>query len=125
MDYYESSPNLLHAWLVNQVAEFLNNLCSDLQTMMYQPKCTPQELTDRLLRATATDSNNYKNKSLRNICLETLFTQVQSLISQSMYFGRSFHRIGCDFRPHLANLFCSQIESFIRVSWADTRVNIF
>ncbi|KAH9592393.1 conserved oligomeric Golgi complex component [Schistosoma haematobium] len=124
MDYYESSPNLLHAWLVNQVAEFLNNLCSDLQTMMYQPKCTPQELTDRLLRATATDSNNYKNKSLRNIYLETLFTQVQSLISQSMYFGRSFHRIGCDFRPHLANLFCYQIESFIR-NYIDNIVSEF
>ncbi|CAH8660365.1 unnamed protein product [Schistosoma guineensis] len=124
MDYYESSPNLLHAWLVNQVAEFLNNLCSDLQTMMYQPKCTPQELTDRLLRATATDSNNYKNKSLRNICLETLFTQVQSLISRSMYFGRSFHRIGCDFRPHLANLFCYQIESFIR-NYIDNIVSEF
>ncbi|CAH8664931.1 unnamed protein product [Schistosoma margrebowiei] len=124
MDYYESSPNLLHAWLVNQVAEFLNNLCSDLQTMMYQPKCTPQELTDRLLRATATDSNNYKNKPLGNICLETLFTQVQSLISQSMYFGRSFHRIGCDFRPHLANLFCYQIESFIK-NYIDSIVSEF
>ncbi|KAK4475144.1 hypothetical protein MN116_002229 [Schistosoma mekongi] len=114
MDYYESSQNLLHAWLVDQVTDFLNNLYDDLQTMMYQPKCTPQEIMDRLSRASSTDSNNDTNKSSGNIRLETLFTQLQSLISQSMYFGRSLHRIGCDFRPHLANLFYCQTESFIK-----------
>ncbi|CAH8567122.1 unnamed protein product [Schistosoma turkestanicum] len=120
----ESSPNLLHAWLVDQVADFLNNLCSDLQTMMYQPKCTPQELINRLSSATSADSDSYANKSHGNICLEALFTQVQSLISQSMYFGRSLNRIGCDFRPHLANLFCHQTESFIK-NYIDNIVSEF
>ncbi|VDQ04016.1 unnamed protein product [Trichobilharzia regenti] len=102
-------------------------MSNNLQTMMYQPKANPQELMDRLLKAagSSSDSNNLMYKSDGNgVCLETLFTQLQSLASQSMYFGRSLQRIGCDFRPHLANLFSNQIELFIQ-SYIDNIVSEF
>ncbi|VEL29724.1 unnamed protein product [Protopolystoma xenopodis] len=43
------------------------------------------------------------------------FSRVQILQTQAAYFAASFARIGCDFRPHLSDLFASAILRTVQV----------
>ncbi|CAH8511922.1 unnamed protein product [Dicrocoelium dendriticum] len=104
--------HLFNAWLVHRISTFLNTLTSDIKEMLYQPHLSVQEVVDRWsgsnFKASGTDSSPHLE-------LDTIFTQMQSLLSQTMYFGRSLGRFGCDFRPHLSDLFLTCILDFVEV----------
>lgn len=107
--------NLFHAWLISRVTMFLESFSKDLGRMLHQPSLTTvQEVVDRWsLRGNAVGAED--SASTRQNML-TLFAHLQSLISQSMYFGRAFSRVGCDFRAHLACIFGNSIVSYSQVT---------
>ncbi|KAF7251415.1 hypothetical protein EG68_09366 [Paragonimus skrjabini miyazakii] len=106
--------NLLHAWLIHRIGVFLDTFASDLQQMLHQPSFTIQEVVDRW-SSLGQSGSSADTTFGSDLDMEALFTNLQSLISQSMYFGRSFSRIGCDFRPHLVDLFYNAISSYVKV----------
>ncbi|TGZ67314.1 hypothetical protein CRM22_004862 [Opisthorchis felineus] len=101
--------NLFHAWLTHRLGIFLDTFTANLEAMLHQPNLNTQDILDRW---TSTGSGDLTSPDAD---LPALFTQLQALVSQSMYFGRSFSRIGCDFRPHLVDLFNSSILRYIKV----------
>ncbi|KAF6780086.1 hypothetical protein AHF37_00427 [Paragonimus kellicotti] len=106
--------NLLHAWLIHRIGVFLDTFAADLQQMLHQSSFTIQEVVDRW-SSMGPSGSSADTTFESDLDMEALFTNLQSLISQSMYFGRSFSRIGCDFRPHLVDLFYSAISSYVKV----------
>ncbi|KAA3679197.1 conserved oligomeric Golgi complex subunit 8 [Paragonimus westermani] len=108
------STNLLHAWLIHRIGVFLDTFAADVQQMLHQPSLTIQEVVDRWssMGQSGSSADTTPGSDLE---MEALFTNLQSLISQSMYFGRSFSRIGCDFRPHLVDLFYNAVSSYVKV----------
>ncbi|VDN14129.1 unnamed protein product [Dibothriocephalus latus] len=117
-----SSP--FHAWFVTQISAFLDGLASDLEGVLRLPKLSVAEVTDQLAfhmtnkdfapgSSTADDALSY---AATPEAVTSAFQRVHSLLTQSLYFGRSFARIGCDFRAHLAILFSRAILSYFEVS---------
>ncbi|EUB64028.1 Conserved oligomeric Golgi complex subunit [Echinococcus granulosus] len=92
--------SLFHSWLVHQVGIFLDGLNGDLNTLLSLPHFTPSEISDRIRLAMANDSI-----TLDSVDAPTTFQQIHSVMTQALYFGRSFARIGCDFRAHLGAIF--------------------
>lgn len=118
-DICESNSNLLQAWIIRQVSLFLVDLAKDLDKMMTQSKLNSREILDYWNKMSM-PNGCLLNKSAQTMkYMDDLFTKLKSIISQSMYFGRSLNRIGCDFRPHLAILFNNVIESFVRVRFGN------
>lgn len=102
--------SLFHAWLVRQIGLFLDGLSDDLAAMLNVPRLTTSEIGDRIQLAMANDAINLDSFDASNA-----FQQIHSIMTQALYFGRSFARIGCDFRAHLASLFTHCILDFFKV----------
>uniref|UniRef100_A0A0X3PU59 Conserved oligomeric Golgi complex subunit 8 n=2 Tax=Schistocephalus solidus TaxID=70667 RepID=A0A0X3PU59_SCHSO len=113
-----SSP--FHSWLVTQISNFLDGLAGDLEGILRLPSLSVAEVTDQLVfimtnkdatpgTSTADDALSY---AATPESVSSAFQRVHSLLTQSLYFGRSFARIGCDFRAHLAILFSRAILSY-------------
>ncbi|KAM7542641.1 hypothetical protein Aperf_G00000016988 [Anoplocephala perfoliata] len=100
--------SLFHAWLVRQVGIFLDGLSDDLSILLNLPRFTPAEISDRIQLAMANDAVN-----LDNVDASTTFQQIHSVMTQALYFGRSFARIGCDFRAHLGIIFTRHIFTYL------------
>ncbi|TPP64609.1 Conserved oligomeric Golgi complex subunit 8 [Fasciola gigantica] len=119
-DAFEDRPQklgytLFHAWLIYQITGFLNSIAADLSQMVHQPLWNVQEVLDHWAPSAAVSGSGIGSTAdAGDLDLETLFTQLQSLTSQTMYFGRSFTRIGCDFRPHLVDVLNNAILSFVQ-----------
>ncbi|VDP85845.1 unnamed protein product [Echinostoma caproni] len=119
-DGFEDKPQklgytLFHAWLIYRITIFLDSIARDLNQMLHHPAWNAQEVTDRWSMSAASCGGGGGSASITSDTdLEALFTQLQSLSSQTMYFGRSFTRIGCDFRPHLVDVFNNAILSFVQ-----------
>ncbi|KAL5970601.1 Conserved oligomeric Golgi complex subunit 8 [Taenia solium] len=99
--------SLFHSWLVHQVGVFLDGLSGDLSALLNLPHLTPSEISDRIQLAMANDSI-----TLDSADAPTTFQQIHSVMTQALYFGRSFARIGCDFRPHLGAIFSREILAY-------------
>ncbi|KAL5107881.1 Conserved oligomeric Golgi complex subunit 8 [Taenia crassiceps] len=99
--------SLFHSWLVYQVGVFLDGLSGDLNALLNLPQLTLSEISDRIQLAMANDSI-----TLDSVDAPTTFQQILSVMTQALYFGRSFARIGCDFRPLLGVLFSREILTF-------------
>ncbi|CAL8073167.1 unnamed protein product [Calicophoron daubneyi] len=108
-----TSYNLFHAWLIYRVAIFLETFAGDLRQILYQPILSIQEIVDRWSLSSSVASGGTAGGTYEQD-VSAAFAHLQSLLSQSMYFGRSFNRIGCDFRPHLADLFNKAILSYVK-----------
>ncbi|BHF69083.1 conserved oligomeric Golgi complex component [Sparganum proliferum] len=113
-----SSP--FHAWLVTQVSAFLDGLSGDLERILRLPSLSVAEVTDQLAfimtnkdttpgSSTTDDALSY---AVTPESVTSVFQRIHSLLTQSLYFGRSFARIGCDFRAHLATLFSKAILKY-------------
>lgn len=103
--------SLFNSWLVYQVGIFLDGLSGDLSVLLNLPHLTPSEISDRIQLAMANDSI-----TLDSVDAPTTFQQIHSVMTQALYFGRSFARIGCDFRPHLGATFSREILTYFEVS---------
>ncbi|VDL21201.1 unnamed protein product [Hymenolepis diminuta] len=99
--------SLFHSWLVRQIGIFLDGLSGDLNVMLNLPRFTASEISDRIQLAMANDAIN-----LDVVDTSTAFQQIHSIMTQAFYFGRSFARIGCDFRAHLGSLFSRYILTY-------------
>ncbi|VDM30890.1 unnamed protein product [Hydatigera taeniaeformis] len=99
--------SLFHSWLVHQVGLFLDGLRGDLSILLNLPHQTSTEISDRIQLAMANDSI-----TLDSADTSTTFQQIHSVMTQAFYFGRSFARIGCDFRPHLGVIFSREILAY-------------
>lgn len=104
--------SLFHAWLVRQIGIFLDGLSEDLNALLNFPHFTPSEISDRIQLAMTNDSI-----SLDIVGVSTTFQQIHSIMTQALYFGRSFARIGCDFCAHLGALFSRSILTSFEVSY--------
>lgn len=102
--------SLFHSWLVRQIGIFLDGLSEDLNALLRLPHFTSSDVSDRIQLAMTNDSI-----SLDTVDVSTAFQQIHSIMTQALYFGRSFARIGCDFRAHLGSLFSKKILAYFEV----------
>ncbi|VDD79315.1 unnamed protein product [Mesocestoides corti] len=114
--------SLFHAWLVRQVDIFLDGLIDDLTSLLHLPLLTPSEVSDRFQLAMSNDLI-----TTEDVDVSIAFQQVHSVMTQALYFGRSFARIGCDFRPHLGAVFSRAILTYFETLMANalTELNVF